>query len=134
MGITVNPIQTINVRVGTQGAPRIQSSTNFVGYANLGAEIQGAYNTANAAVILSQEAYNTANSFGTQIQFALNQSNSAYLLANSVSSVANTSLAISQLAYNTANVGYNFVNFGGTVNGNITANGDIFGTIDAGSF
>ena len=67
MGVVVNPIQTVNVKVNSQNAPRVQSSTSFVGAADLTTSIQQALNTANSALLASQSAYNVANNLNSNV-------------------------------------------------------------------
>lgn len=54
MGVTVNPIKTINVRVNSQSQQRVTSTASFYGSSN-------AVEQANAALTLAQSAFNAAN-------------------------------------------------------------------------
>lgn len=54
MGVTVNPIKTINVRVNSQSPQRVASTSAFYGSSNVVAQ-------ANAALTLAQNAFDAAN-------------------------------------------------------------------------
>lgn len=105
--VTVNPVNTINVRVN-QGGPRVVTgSTTFIGSADVQAQV-------DAIAIVAQSASDTAN-------IALSQVSSAYIASQNAYDAANTKLSMS----------------GGTITGNlavtgvITANNEI---LDAGLF
>lgn len=55
MGVTVNPIKTINVRINGQNPKRVTSIATFYGSSDALAE-------ANAAIRIAQDAYNVATS------------------------------------------------------------------------
>jgi len=61
--VTVSPIQSINVRVNQNSQKTVASTSQFVGAANVQAEVndikimaQNAYNTANTATIIANDA------------------------------------------------------------------------------
>ena len=70
MRVSVNPINTINVKVNQGGPGKVVGTSTFVGAAtaNTGSVAQSAYDTANAAfaaansaIIIASSAYDTAN-------------------------------------------------------------------------
>ena len=90
--VTVNPIQTISVRVDSGKQTVVQSTSQFVGaqnpdIANSVAYLQATNNTQNASIIAIQNVNNTQN---TNIQSAFNRANSATVLAQSAFDKANT--------------------------------------------
>lgn len=105
--VTVNPVNSINVRIN-QGGPKVVSgATTFIGSADVQQQV-------DAIAIVAQSASDTAN-------LALSQVNSAYVASQNAYNAANTKLSLS----------------GGTITGNlavtgvITANNEI---LDAGLF
>lgn len=105
--VTVNPVNSINVRVN-QGGPRVVTgATTFIGSADVQQQV-------DQISIVAQNASDTAN-------LALSQVNAAYVTAQNAYNTANTKLSLS----------------GGTISGNlavtgvITANNEI---LDAGLF
>ena len=105
--VTVNPINTINVRVNQNLPTVVTGATTFVGSADVQKEV-------DAIAKVAQSASDNANT-------ALSQVNAAFIA--------------SQNAYNAANTKLNLT--GGTITGNlavtgiITANNEI---LDAGTF
>ena len=90
--VTVNPIQSINVRVN-QGNPQlIRGTSTFVG----AADVQNQINQLAA------------------------QANLAYSTAEYAAATANTAVATANSSIEYAAVGYNFVTEGGTVTGPVT--------------
>jgi uncharacterized protein (DUF1778 family) len=61
--VTVSPINTINVRVNPQNKQVVSTTAQFVGAgsSSFTQELQAAFDTANTAVALAQNAYNDAN-------------------------------------------------------------------------
>lgn len=105
--VTVNPIQTVKVRVNQDGPKIIHNTTTFVGAADVQSQINQIYNVANNAVLTAQNSYNTAN---TAIEIAQNSFD-----------LANTKLDIA----------------GGTITGNLTVSGVFSNdrtVVDAGLF
>lgn len=105
--VTVNPVNSINVRIN-QGGPRVVTgATTFVGSADIQQQV-------DQIAVVAQTASDTAN-------LALSQVNSAYVASQNAYNAANTKLSLS----------------GGTITGNlsvtgiITANNEI---LDAGTF
>ena len=65
---TVNPINTVSVRVNQQNQPVVHNTSSFVGAADVQQQVNEiaiiantAITTANNALYLAQNAYNTAN-------------------------------------------------------------------------
>ena len=90
--VTVNPIQTISVRVDSGKQTVVQSTSQFVGAQNpdIASEVaylQATNNTQNASIIAIQSVNNTQN---TNIQSAFDKANSATVLAQSAFDKANT--------------------------------------------
>ena len=105
--VTINPVNSINVRVNQSGPRVVTGATTFVGSADVQQQV-------DQISIVAQNASDTAN-------LALSQVNTAYNLAQGAYNTANTKLSLS----------------GGTITGNlsvtgiITANNEI---LDAGTF
>jgi hypothetical protein len=90
--VTVNPIQTISVKVNPGTQPVVQSTSQFVGAQNPDvaaaiAQLQATNNTQNVSIIAIQSVNNSQN---TNIQSAFNAANSAAVLAQSAFDKANT--------------------------------------------
>ena len=111
--VTVNPVNTINVRVNQTGPRVVTGATTFVGSADVQQQV-------TQIGIVAQNASDTANT-------ALSQVNAAYTLAQNAYDAANTKLSLS----------------GGTITGsliinqNLTVSNTIYAnteTIDAGLF
>lgn len=102
------------------------------------------YDQANAAVILAQGAFNSANNVAPQIAPAFNKANSAYDQANTATTIAsgsfnqansgfdkaNTATTIASGAFNQANAAFDVANTklnstGGTISGNLTITGNL---------
>ena len=105
--VTVNPVNSINVRIN-QGGPKVVSgATTFIGSADVQQQV-------DAIAIVAQNASDSAN-------LALSQVSAAYVASQNAYNAANTKLSLS----------------GGTITGNlavtgvITANNEI---LDAGTF
>jgi hypothetical protein len=112
--VTVNPVNTISVRVNQATQTSVPSTTQFIGATSAQAQIDEAKALANAASA---------------------QANTAYALANSVYGIANTALIIAQSASDNANTKLSLS--GGTITGNLTVSGTFNNaneTVDAGTF
>lgn len=60
MPVTVNPIQRVNVRVGSSiNQNPVQTTVQFIGASN--PDISGAVSNAATAIVLAQSAFNAAN-------------------------------------------------------------------------
>ena len=105
--VTVNPVNTINVRVN-QGGPRVVTgSTTFIGSADVQQQV-------DAISIVAQSASDTANTAASQVGQAFVASKNAY-------DAANTKVSSS----------------GGTITGNLAITGTLTAnntTLDAGLF
>lgn len=105
--VTINPVNSINVRVNQTGPRVVTGATTFVGSADVQQQV-------DAISIVAQNASDTANN-------ALSQVNAAYVTAQNAYNAANTKLSMS----------------GGTITGNLTVTGDITANneiLDAGTF
>jgi hypothetical protein len=105
--VTVNPVNSINVRIN-QGGPKVVSgATTFIGSADVQQQV-------DAIAIVAQSASDTAN-------LALSQVNSAYVASQNAYNAANTKLSLS----------------GGIITGNLSVTGVITSNneiLDAGTF
>lgn len=79
MGVVVQPVQTINVRLNNLTPQQVSSTTQFVGASNLnlGPAVNAAFQEANTAYVVA----NTANNGAT---ISYNLANNAYNLANTI--------------------------------------------------
>jgi len=107
VNVTVNPVNSINVRVN-QGGPRVVTgATTFIGSADVQKQV-------DEISIVAQSASDTANAALSQVSAAFTASQNAY-------DAANTKLSMS----------------GGTITGNLSVTGFITAnnnTLDAGLF
>jgi hypothetical protein len=105
--VTINPVNSINVRVNQTGPRVVTGATTFVGSADVQQQV-------DAISIVAQNASDTANT-------ALSQVNAAFTASQNAYNAANTKLSMS----------------GGTITGNLTVTGDITANneiLDAGTF
>ena len=107
VNVTVNPVNSINVRVN-QGGPRVVTgATTFIGSADVQKQV-------DEISIVAQSASDTANAALSQVSAAFTASQNAY-------DAANTKLSLA----------------GGTITGNLSVSGFITAnnnTLDAGLF
>lgn len=100
MRVSVNPINSISVRINQKNQPVVASTSTFTGASDAQAQIDQAKATANAALLY-----------------------------------ANTALQLAQNSYDVANTKLDLA--GGTITGDLTVQGTIYGTIamvDGGEF
>lgn len=126
--VTVNPINTINVKINQNVPQVVTGATTFVGSSDVQPQIDAIRNTAQYA----SDTANTANSqvgvAFTSSQLAFNAANNAtsniaYLSGVDVQQNTNISLStnLAQNAFNTANTKLN--QSGGSISGNLSVTG-----------
>lgn len=109
MKVVVSRPNNISVQINQPSQQSVTTTATFVGASSQGAQIQGAYNTANAALI-------TAESAAANVGYAVN-------VATSAGNYANTALSEISVVYAFANTRYSAN--GGTVYGNMVITGNI---------
>jgi riboflavin synthase alpha subunit len=119
MKVVVNTPNSISVRINEAQQEIVHGTSTFVGASSQEAQIQGAYNAANSAVVAAQAATVAAAQ-------AYNASNVSY-------AAANTALTEVVGAYSTANSSFAFANTrfsanGGIIYGNVQITGNILPT------
>lgn len=105
--VTVNPVNSINVRINQSGPRVVTGATTFVGSADVQQQV-------DAISVVAQDASDTANT-------ALSQVGAAYVASQDAYAAANTKVSLS----------------GGTITGNLAITGSLTAnnaTLDAGTF
>lgn len=105
--VTVNPVNSINVRVNQSGPKVVTGATTFVGSADVQQQV-------DQISVVAQDASDTANT-------ALSQVSAAYIASQNAYDAANTKVSSS----------------GGTITGNLAITGNLTAnntTLDAGTF